>query len=476
MGKPTIGDKRKVFVEEDDSEEPAATNWFPTRSPNAKPIIPDGWLPTRSPNAEPILPDGSQWFPTRAPSKTPEPTPAPTQNPVKKTSEYNVFRKLLKRSGLVLAQKDVAKIWAVSNKKGIAGDTLVDRLKAEAIVQAKMTGNEGLSEESLMLKSNAWQRLLESAQINLDANYEHRKLEMRLGQTDGRDAFKPPDDAGETIKNKASEFVEKVVNNVGRSMGGFNTKPIGGYGQTDNTATGGAGIGNGIQNGETATRNTIFNVGGGRIDTEIGVNENGDDVVTAGAQRVNATVTGGVEAKIDEAKPEDFMDTEEENQKDYVEQSVLDWIQDGDDGVDTINGPVQRLNDQYNVMRYGFECDWPRPLEIDDSPFTTPLIWRSSQTDQMMRKEVESRINNIANQEMARRHLVRHPLTTLGSSDILEYQNPHEMLGLTGRLTHLEEHVQVPGELIYPDNQMAGSELKERPFRNVEKDGWREEF
>jgi hypothetical protein len=167
-------------------------------------------------------------------------------------------------------------------------------------------------------------------------------------------------------------------------------------------------------------------------------------------------------------------DTKADAVNSRVHDDLFGWIEDDDQGQDTINGPVSNLNKQHDFMRYS-DCDFPRTMEtVDTSPFGRVKNYLAAQTPQMIYEAIQERVNTITDRQEAFRFAESgHLLQTL-EDDVIMFSNDEERPGRSGVQSHLEEQrVLPPDQPVMSFEQPIESILNRQPFRDPRTYGWR---
>jgi hypothetical protein len=235
--------------------------------------------------------------PTQKPTVAPKPTAEPTAEPsaqvkaIRKTSEYNLFRKYLVSKGHRLAQKDVGLMWGEVNKPSSEGTkSLWQRSRDVARTEGakptnasrRLNSDEGFL-RYLQLDGTFNKEISETLQQRCAGLADSRANDILDGSTDAQTVIKPTLGDGKGATTPINDpFLDSISNIVGG--GGQGGDPSG------TTATGMKRTNDGYTTPsmEQASRGTIRNAGGGRIDTTISTDPiTGSDTVTSGPKTVN---------------------------------------------------------------------------------------------------------------------------------------------------------------------------------------------
>jgi hypothetical protein len=226
--------------------------------------------------------------PTSVPTSEPTTEPTPAAKTKRNTSEYNLFRKYLVSKGHKLAQKDIGLMCSEVNKPSSAGTkSLRQRVRDVANTEGadpknasrRLNSDEGFLQ--YIQKDGTFNKEVnETLQQRFAGLADSRANDIEDGSTDAQTVIKPSLGDGKGGTTSVNDpFLDSISNIVSGGTGGTNTSTAGMKRTNDGYAN---------PSMEQASRGTIKNAGGGRIDTVVSTDPvTGSGTVTSGPKTVN---------------------------------------------------------------------------------------------------------------------------------------------------------------------------------------------
>lgn len=392
-------------------------------------------------------------------------------------NDYSFFRSILANAKIKgLSQKDIAQIYRLG-VNGENGQNTISRIRKEVLEMRKNDKYKDSDTRWIAAQTQAFQSLLERGQGELGESNARRVFEQKTGQVDGSQALGPNGASTDVLPDRVTKIVDNVTTQaVSSAVNSASALPASGQQSFSNGTSNGF---MGAPGQEQLTRGPIYNAGGGRIDTEIESNDQGDAVV-AGARSVNVAVAGALRSTQNIVLDgETLKPSEEDAQETVLEVANMEWVGEEDLGTeaetDVAHGPLHLQNLQHESIRYGMHCDWPRKADPADGVDEEFMVWTNDMTDHEIRGDLDERISEIRRGMTARKYLETHAMSTL-HQDVSRYRNPMELPGISGIESHLVERIQRPPVAnLYPADQPCEANYAAQ-FRDATRNAWRAEY
>ena len=393
------------------------------------------------------------------------------------SSEYNIFRLMMKESNTKLSKTDLARLWGTVKRGdyyGELGRRGEGKTFSQAIYDIQVTNAEGrykvdnkMDLVKNLKKSESYDRLMKYMADDWKGTMgDSAKSDMRAGVYEAEDvggsSVPPPIVGNEAGKQESkTEETTATMQRTEQSTPQEGSAKPGEFvpGKGFKTPAGGF------------VRDNALNAGGGTLDTVVGNDAEIGDYIQKGPQTV-LTATQTLRPKLPIAGGEDIKPS---TAKSIVSDTIFDTFSAlPEEQTGHFQAPGSRLNQlnrQNETIRYMEKLSEPRQYNPANDPHSRPWQWSDEFTTPLFQKAFSREVQRHMNEQTARKKYTHdEDMPDRLEEDYTSYPSSKRLRRDT---PSLYSTVDMNIESMLPTRQESGVLMNRRRFRDQDRATWR---